>query len=179
MGISNHIDEILKTLPDEPGVYQYFDKNNTILYVGKAKFLKKRVRSYFTKKQVNIKTKILVEKIYDIKYIVVSTEMDALLLENNLIKKYKPRYNVLLKDDKTYPWICIKNEPFPRIFQTRKVFKDGSEYFGPYASTYLVKIILDFFRQLYPLRNCNLNLSEKNIQNNKFKVCLEYFFHLN
>ena len=174
MGISNHIDEILKTLPDEPGVYQYFDKNNTILYVGKAKFLKKRVRSYFTKKQVNIKTKILVEKIYDIKYIVVSTEMDALLLENNLIKKYKPRYNVLLKDDKTYPWICIKNEPFPRIFQTRKVFKDGSEYFGPYASTYLVKIILDFFRQLYPLRNCNLNLSEKNIQNNKFKVCLEY-----
>ena len=141
MGISNHINEILKTLPDEPGVYQYFDKNNTILYVGKAKFLKKRVRSYFTKKQVNIKTRILVGKIYDIKYIVVSTEMDALLLENNLIKKYKPRYNVLLKDDKTYPWICIKNEPFPRIFQTRKVFKDGSEYFGPYASTYLVKII--------------------------------------
>lgn len=174
MEVSNHIDGILKNLPNEPGVYQYFDKNDIILYVGKAKFLKKRVKSYFTKKQENIKTRILVDKVYDIKYIVVTTEMDALLLENNLIKKYKPKYNVLLKDDKTYPWICIKNEPFPRIFQTRRVVKDGSEYFGPYASTYLVKIILEFFRQLYPLRNCSLNLSEKNIQNNKFKVCLEY-----
>jgi excinuclease ABC subunit C len=174
MEVSNHIDEILKNLPNKSGVYQYFDKNETIIYVGKAKFLKKRVKSYFTKKQENIKTRILVDKIYDIKYIVVSTEMDALLLENNLIKKYKPRYNVLLKDDKTYPWICIKNEPFPRVFQTRKVLKDGSEYFGPYASTYLVKIILEFFRQLYPLRNCNFNLSEKNVQSNKFKVCLEY-----
>ena len=170
----NHLIEILKNLPDEPGVYQFYDKNEIILYVGKAKILKNRIKSYFKKNQENLKTRILVKKIYDIKYIVVSTEMDALLLENNLIKKYQPRYNILLKDDKTYPWICIKNEPFPRIFQTRKVLKDGSEYFGPYASTYLIKIILEFLHQLYPLRTCNLNLISSNIKNKKFKVCLEY-----
>lgn len=170
----DHLIEILKNLPDEPGVYQFYDKNEIILYVGKAKILKNRIKSYFNKTQENLKTRILVKKIYDIKYIVVSTEMDALLLENNLIKKYQPRYNILLKDDKTYPWICIKNETFPRIFQTRKVLKDGSEYFGPYASTYLIKIILEFLHQLYPLRTCNLNLISKNIKSKKFKVCLEY-----
>ena len=170
----DHLIEILKNLPDEPGVYQFYDKNEIIIYVGKAKILKYRIKSYFKKNQENLKTRILVKKIYDIKYIVVSTEMDALLLENNLIKKYQPRYNILLKDDKTYPWICIKNEPFPRIFQTRKVLKDGSEYFGPYASTYLIKIILEFLHQLYPLRTCNLNLISSNIKNKKFKVCLEY-----
>lgn len=170
----NHLIEILKNLPDEPGVYQFYDKNEIILYVGKAKILKNRIKSYFKKNQENLKTRILVKKIYNIKYIVVSTEMDALLLENNLIKKYQPRYNILLKDDKTYPWICIKNEPFPRIFQTRKVLKDGSEYFGPYSSTYLIKIILEFLHQLYPLRTCNLNLISSNIKSKKFKVCLEY-----
>ena len=169
-----HISEILKLIPNKAGVYQYYDKTENLLYVGKAKNLKKRVSSYFTKKQIHVKTRVLVSKIHDIKYVVVATEMDALLLENNLIKKYQPRYNVMLKDGKTYPWICIKNEPFPRIFQTRNIIKDGSEYFGPYASVRLVKTLLSFFHQLYPLRNCNLNLNEKNITSNKFKVCLEY-----
>ncbi|MBC8474689.1 MAG: excinuclease ABC subunit C, partial [Cryomorphaceae bacterium] len=166
--------EILKNIPDKAGIYQYYDKNQDLLYVGKAKNLKKRVSSYFTKTQEHGKTKVLVGKIQDIKYVVVATEMDALLLENNLIKKHQPKYNVMLKDGKTYPWICIKNELFPRIFQTRTVIKDGSEYFGPYASVRLVQTILEFFHQLYPLRNCNLNLSEQNIKNEKFKVCLEY-----
>jgi len=170
----NHISEILKNIPDKAGIYQYYDKNQDLLYVGKAKNLKKRVSSYFTKTQEHGKTKVLVGKIQDIKYVVVATEMDALLLENNLIKKHQPKYNVMLKDGKTYPWICIKNELFPRIFQTRTVIKDGSEYFGPYASVRLVQTILEFFHQLYPLRNCNLNLSEQNIKNEKFKVCLEY-----
>jgi len=169
-----HIAELLKLIPNKAGVYQYYDKTENLLYVGKAKNLKKRVSSYFTKKQEHGKTKVLVSKIHDIKYVVVATEMDALLLENNLIKKHQPKYNVMLKDGKTYPWICIKNEPFPRIFQTRNIIKDGSEYFGPYTSVRLVKTLLSFFHQLYPLRNCNLNLNEKNIASNKFKVCLEY-----
>ena len=174
MATPNHISEILKNIPDKAGIYQYYDKTQDLLYVGKAKNLKKRVSSYFTKTQEHGKTKVLVGKIQDIKYVVVATEMDALLLENNLIKKHQPKYNVMLKDGKTYPWICIKNELFPRIFQTRTVIKDGSEYFGPYASVRLVQTILEFFHQLYPLRNCNLNLSEQNIKNEKFKVCLEY-----
>ena len=169
-----HIAELLKLIPNKAGVYQYYDKTENLLYVGKAKNLKKRVSSYFTKTQIHGKTRVLVSKIHDIKYVVVATEMDALLLENNLIKKHQPKYNVMLKDGKTYPWICIKNEPFPRIFQTRNIIKDGSEYFGPYTSVRLVKTLLSFFHQLYPLRNCNLNLNEKNIESNKFKVCLEY-----
>ena len=169
-----HIAELLKLIPNKAGVYQYYDKTENLLYVGKAKNLKKRVSSYFAKKQIHGKTRVLVSKIHDIKYVVVATEMDALLLENNLIKKHQPKYNVMLKDGKTYPWICIKNEPFPRIFQTRNIIKDGSEYFGPYTSVRLVKTLLSFFHQLYPLRNCNLNLNEKNIASNKFKVCLEY-----
>ena len=169
-----HIAELLKLIPNKAGVYQYYDKTENLLYVGKAKNLKKRVSSYFTKKQIHGKTRVLVSKIHNIKYVVVATEMDALLLENNLIKKHQPKYNVMLKDGKTYPWICIKNEPFPRIFQTRNIIKDGSEYFGPYTSVRLVKTLLSFFHQLYPLRNCNLNLNEKNIASNKFKVCLEY-----
>ena len=169
-----HIAELLKLIPNKSGVYQYYDKTENLLYVGKAKNLKKRVSSYFTKKQIHEKTRVLVSKIHDIKYVVVATEMDALLLENNLIKKHQPKYNVMLKDGKTYPWICIKNEPFPRIFQTRNIIKDGSEYFGPYVSVRLVKTLLSFFHQLYPLRNCNLNLNEKNIASSKFKVCLEY-----
>ncbi|MDC0249395.1 excinuclease ABC subunit UvrC [Flavobacteriales bacterium] len=169
-----HIAEIIKNIPNKTGVYQYYNKNKIILYIGKAKDLKKRVSSYFTKPQVNKKTKSLVNKIQDIKYVVVATEMDALLLENNLIKKYQPKYNVMLKDGKTYPWICIKNEPFPRVFQTRNIIQDGSEYFGPYTSVRLIKTFLEFFNQLYPIRNCTFNLSEKNISEKKFKVCLEY-----
>ncbi len=169
-----HIAELLKLIPNKAGVYQYYNKTENLLYVGKAKNLKKRVSSYFTKKQIHGKTRVLVSKIHDIKYVVVATEMDALLLENNLIKKHQPKYNVMLKDGKTYPWICIKNEPFPRIFQTRNIIKDGSEYFGPYTSIRLVKTLLSFFHQLYPLRSCNLNLNTKNIASNKFKVCLEY-----
>ncbi len=164
----------LKTLPSQPGVYQYFDKDDTILYIGKAKNLKKRVSSYFTKNHENGKTSVLVKKIISVKHIVVETETDALLLENNLIKKYQPRYNILLKDDKTYPWICIKKEPFPRVFLTRKVIKDGSEYFGPYTSVRTVRALLSLIKELYPLRTCVYDLSEKNIQNKKYKVCLEY-----
>ena len=164
----------LKTLPNTPGVYQYFDKNDTILYVGKAKNLKKRVSSYFTKNHEYGKTKVLVKKIASIKHIVVSTEIDALLLENNLIKKYKPRYNILLKDDKTYPWICIKKEPFSRVFLTRKVIKDGSEYFGPYTSVRTAKALLSLVKELYQLRTCAYDLSQKNIESGKYKVCLEY-----
>ena len=174
MPAPKHIEELLKNIPPKAGVYQYYDKSDKLLYIGKAKNLKKRVSSYFTKKQEHGKTRVLVSKIQDIKYVVVSSEMDALLLENNLIKKHQPKYNVALKDGKTYPWICIKNEPFPRIFQTRNVIKDGSAYYGPYTSVRLVKTLLDFFHQLYPLRNCSLNLSNKNIKAKKFKVCLEY-----
>jgi excinuclease ABC subunit C len=164
----------IQTLPDSPGVYQYYDKEGKILYVGKAKNLKKRVASYFNKVHDNAKTNVLVKKIVSIKHIVVPTETDALLLENNLIKKLQPRYNVLLRDDKTYPWICIKNERFPRIFSTRKMIKDGSEYFGPYTSFKTVHTILDLIKELYPLRTCNFDLSKANIDSGKFKVCLEY-----
>ncbi|MGQ3677553.1 excinuclease ABC subunit UvrC [Tenacibaculum discolor] len=164
----------IKTLPNSPGVYQYFDKDDTIIYVGKAKNLKKRVSSYFTKNHDNGKTRVLVKKIVRIEHVVVDTETDALLLENNLIKKYKPRYNVLLKDDKTYPWICIKKERFPRIFSTRRVVKDGSEYFGPYTNVRTVHALLDLIKELYPLRTCNYDLSQEKIDADKYKVCLEY-----
>ena len=164
----------LQTLPTLPGVYQYYDVNDTIIYVGKAKNLKKRVSSYFTKTHENGKTRILVKKIAKIKHIVVETETDALLLENNLIKKHKPRYNVLMKDDKSYPWICIKNERFSRVFQTRRLIKDGSEYFGPYTSIKTVYTLLDLIRGLYQLRTCNYDLSQEKIDADKYKVCLEY-----
>lgn len=164
----------IKSLPDSPGVYQYYDRSDKLLYVGKAKNLKKRVSSYFTKHHENGKTRVLVKKIANIKHIVVETETDALLLENNLIKKYQPRYNVLLKDDKTYPWICIKKEAFPRIFLTRNLWKDGSEYFGPYTSVKTVRALLSLIKELYPLRSCAYNLSSENIESGKYKVCLEY-----
>jgi excinuclease ABC subunit C len=166
---------ILKTLPANPGVYQYYDKEGKIIYVGKAKNLKKRVLSYFNKDtSLSGKVRVLVSRIHDIKWIVTDSESDALLLENNLIKEYQPKYNIMLKDDKTYPWICIKNEPFPRVFPTRNLVKDGSEYFGPYASVKLMNTLLDLIRQLYPLRNCGLNLNRQNIEAGKFKICLEY-----
>ena len=164
----------IQSLPDGPGVYQYYDKEDKILYVGKAKNLKKRVASYFNKIHDTAKTNVLVKKIVTIKHIVVPTETDALLLENNLIKTLQPRYNVMLRDDKTYPWICIKKEAFPRIFHTRRMVKDGSEYYGPYTCFKTVNTILDLIKELYPLRTCNFDLSQKNIENNKFKVCLEY-----
>ena len=164
----------IQTLPDGPGVYQYYDKEGKILYVGKAKNLKKRVASYFNKIHDTAKTNVLVKKIVTIKHIVVPTETDALLLENNLIKTLQPRYNVLLRDDKTYPWICIKKEPFSRIFPTRRMVKDGSEYFGPYTSFKTVNTILELIKELYPLRSCNYDLSKNNIETQKFKVCLEY-----
>jgi excinuclease ABC subunit C len=166
--------EIVLNLPELPGVYQYFNSVGTIIYVGKAKNLRKRVSSYFSKVHDNRKTTILVRKISDIKYIVVDTEEDALLLENNLIKKYQPRYNVLLKDDKSFPWICIKNEPFPRVFFTRNVIRDGSQYFGPYTSVPMVRTLLDVTKRLYPIRNCNLNLSKTNLDKEKYQVCLEF-----
>lgn len=164
----------LKSLPEVSGVYQYFDKQDKIIYIGKAKNLKKRVASYFNKTVENHKTRVLVKNINRIEHVVVDSEMDALLLENNLIKKYKPRYNILLKDDKTYPWICIKNEPFPRVFFTRKVIKDGSEYFGPFTSFKTVRALFDLVKGLYPLRSCNYDLSNEKITNQKYKVCLEY-----
>jgi len=164
----------LKTLPDTPGVYQFYDKNQHIIYVGKAKNLKKRVSSYFTKTHDNGKTRVLVKKIVTVEHIVVRSETDALLLENNLIKKYKPRYNVLLKDDKTYPWVCIKKEPFPRVFITRNVIKDGSEYFGPYTSVRTLRALISLIRELYMLRTCAYDLSPENIATQKYKVCLEY-----
>jgi excinuclease ABC subunit C len=166
--------ELLSTLPDKPGVYQYYDKDGKLLYVGKAKSLKKRVSSYFHKEQANGKTAVLVKKITDIKTIIVDTEMDALLLENNLIKKHQPYYNVNLRDDKTYPWICIKNERFPRVFYTRKLIRDGSDYFGPYTSVKMIQTLLDLITQLFKLRNCNFILSQENIEKKKFKICLEY-----
>ena len=164
----------LKTLPDLPGVYQYFDKDGKILYVGKAKNLKKRVSSYFNKHHDYGKTRVLVKKITNIKHIVVDTETDALLLENNLIKKYQPRYNVMLKDDKSYPWICVKKERFPRVFSTRRVIRDGSEYFGPYTSMKTVSTLLELIRGLFLLRTCNYDLSQDKIEADKYKVCLEY-----
>ena len=164
----------ISTLPNSAGVYQYYDKNGKILYVGKAKNLKKRVSSYFTKSHDNARTRLLVRKIFEIRHIVVASETDALLLENNLIKKYQPRYNVMLKDDKSYPWICIKNERFPRIFTTRKMIKDGSEYYGPYTSMKTVQTLLELIKGLYPLRTCNYDLSKEKIEAGKYKLCLEY-----
>ncbi|MFV8280919.1 excinuclease ABC subunit UvrC [Christiangramia marina] len=168
------LDVQLKTLPNSPGVYQYFDKNGRILYVGKAKNLKKRVTSYFTKRHDSHRIGVMVKKIHEIKHIVVASETDALLLENNLIKKHQPRFNVMLKDDKTYPWICIKNERFPRVFPTRKLVRDGSEYYGPFTSFKTVNTLLDLIKGLYKLRTCNYDLSEEKIRNEKYKVCLEY-----
>jgi excinuclease ABC subunit C len=166
---------IVKRLPSKPGVYQYFDESGKIIYVGKAKSLKSRVSSYFNKDQQHgAKISLLVRRITDIKVVVVESEIDALLLENNLIKKYQPRYNVLMKDDKTYPWICLKNEPFPRVFSTRHIIRDGSQYFGPYASGKMMHTVLDLIRQLFPLRTCKLNLSEANIKAGKFDICLEH-----
>lgn len=175
MEVSDHIKSILKALPEKAGVYQFFEENGSILYVGKAKVLKNRVTSYFNKiKHDSIKTKLMVNKIRDIKYSVVETESDALLLEDSLIKKFKPRYNILLKDDKSYASIVIKNEPFPRVLSTRQILNDGSTYFGPYTSGKSLYSILDLIKELYPLRTCTLNLSKANIQAKKFKVCLEY-----
>ena len=164
----------LKTLPPNPGVYQFYDENDTVIYVGKAKNLKKRVSSYFNKTHDNNRTRLLVKKIVRHEHIIVPTEVDALLLENNLIKKYQPKYNVLLKDDKTYPWICIKKERFPRVFSTRKVINDGSNYFGPFTNKKTIYTLLDLIRGLYPLRTCNYDLSEEKISNQKYKICLEY-----
>ena len=168
------LDIQLKTLPESPGVYQFFGAEDKILYVGKAVNLKKRVSSYFTKTHQNGKTRVMVRKIRSLKHIVVPTESDALLLENNLIKEHQPRYNVLLRDDKSYPWLCIKNERFPRIFPTRKRINDGSEYFGPYTQMRTVRALLDLIKSVYPLRTCNYDLSEEKIRAGKYKVCLEY-----
>ena len=157
----------LKTLPSEPGVYRYYDKNGQLLYVGKAKNLKKRVLSYFNKNQNGYRTRIMVSKIVRLETTVVNSEYDALLLENNLIKEHQPFYNVMLKDDKTYPWICIKNENFPRIFMTRNVVKDGSEYYGPYAKVRPAKILLETIKNLYKIRSCNLDLKKKKKKDRK------------
>lgn len=173
-GVSEHILAIIKTLPDTPGVYQYYDNEATLLYVGKAKNLKKRVSSYFTKDHDSARLRIMVGKIHEIKTVKVNSELDALLLENNLIKSLKPRYNINLRDDKTYPWIILKNERFPRLFYTRKQIKDGSEYFGPYASVKIMHALLDLIRQTYPLRTCSYLLSQENIDKGKFRTCLEF-----
>lgn len=171
---SEHLQSQIRSLPDTPGVYQYFDESKTLLYVGKAKNLKKRVSSYFSKEHDSGRLRLMVKKIADIKTVKVNTELDALLLENNLIKNLKPRYNVNLRDDKTYPWIIIKRERFPRLFYTRKQIKDGSEYFGPYASVKMMHTLLDLIRQLYPLRTCSYDLSEENIKKDKYRPCLEF-----
>ena len=172
---NDYLKSLIEVLPNKPGVYQYFDKSADMIYVGKAKDLKKRVSSYFTRTNYeNNKLRLLVQNIADIKHIVVENESDAFLLENNLIKKYQPRYNVQLKDDKTFPWICVKNEAFPRIFSTRTLKDDGSVYYGPYTSGLMVKTIIDLIRQLFPLRSCKHNLTASAISANKFKVCLEY-----
>lgn len=171
---SEYLKGIVSNLPEKPGIYQYLNEEGTIIYVGKAKNLKRRVYSYFSKEHEPGKTRMLVSKIADIRYIVVNTEEDALLLENNLIKKYKPRYNILLKDDKTYPSICVQNEYFPRVFKTRKIIRNGSAYFGPYSHLPSMYAVLDLIKHLYPLRTCNLNLSPENISSGKFNVCLEY-----
>lgn len=169
--------KIIPTLPEEPGIYQYFNDEDEIIYVGKAKNLKKRVSSYFTKHHENRKVAALVKQIADLRYIVVASEEDALLLENNLIKQYHPRYNILLKDDKTYPWLCITNEPFPRIFKTRNLINDGSKYFGPFSSVSTLTMLLNTLREIYPIRTCKLHLTEENISKNRFNVCLQYHIH--
>ncbi len=167
--------KIINNLPKSPGVYQFINKDGKIIYVGKAKNLRNRVSSYFNKSRFDsYKTQILSKNVSDIKHIVVESESDALLLENNLIKRFQPKYNILLKDDKTFPWICIKNESFPRVFITRSLIKDGSAYYGPYTSVLMVKILLSLIRQLYPLRTCKYNLNQTNIAGGKFKRCLEY-----
>jgi excinuclease ABC subunit C len=171
---STDLDIQVKTLPESPGVYQYYDKDDRILYVGKAKNLKKRVSSYFNKQHDSHRIGVMVNKIKNIKHIVVDSEMDALLLENTLIKKLQPRFNIMLRDDKTYPWLCIKNERFPRVFLTRQIIKDGSEYYGPYPSLRTVKTILGLIKGLFQLRTCNYDLSKTKIDNGKYKVCLEY-----
>ena len=171
---SEYLKGIVSNLPEKPGIYQYLNAEGTIIYVGKAKNLKRRVYSYFSKEHQPGKTRVLVSKIADIRYIVVNSEEDALLLENNLIKKYKPRYNVLLKDDKTYPSICVQNEYFPRVFKTRRIIRNGSSYYGPYRHSPSMHAVLDLIKHLYPLRTCNLNLSPENIRAGKFNVCLEY-----
>jgi excinuclease ABC subunit C len=170
----DYIKNLISLLPEQPGIYQYYDSDNNIIYIGKAKNLKKRVSSYFTKKPENRKTALLVRNISDIKHMVVDSEEDALLLENNLIKKHQPRYNIRLKDDKSFPWICIKNERFPRVFKTRTVIRDGSEYFGPFTSWLTVSTLLGLFRKIFRLRTCNYNLTKENIEKGKFKICLEY-----
>ncbi|WP_346859203.1 excinuclease ABC subunit UvrC [uncultured Draconibacterium sp.] len=170
----DYLKSLISVLPHQPGIYQFFDNTNTIIYIGKAKDLRKRVYSYFSKTHEHRKTALLVRNITDIKHMVVESEQDALLLENNLIKKYQPRYNIRLKDDKSYPWICIKNEAFPRVFSTRNLIRDGSKYFGPYTSVYTVRTLLSLFKSEYKLRTCNYNLSKENIENGKYKVCLEY-----
>ena len=167
---------ILSTIPNKPGVYRYYDSDGTLIYVGKAKNLKRRVSSYFNKEQTG-KTRVLVSKIADIKFIVVESESEALLLENNLIKQYKPRYNIMLKDDKTYPWICVKKEPFPRVFLTRRKVNDGSEYYGPYPSVRTAHILLDLLGQIYSIRSCKTTLTEVNVQKGKYRVCLDYHIH--
>jgi len=174
MAKSEHIENALARMPHQPGVYQYFDSDGRLLYVGKAKNLKKRVSSYFTKQQQHGKTRLLVSKIHDIQWLIAPTEADALLLENSLIKEHKPLYNIQLKDDKTYPFIVVKKERFPRIFATRQFIKDGSEYFGPFPSVKVMHTVLDLCRKLYPIRTCALALSEENITAGKFRVCLEY-----
>ena len=171
---NDYLKGIVLNLPESPGIYQYLNAEGTIIYVGKAKNLKRRVSSYFNREHEPGKTRVLVSKIADIRYIVVNTEEDALLLENNLIKKYKPRYNVLLKDDKTYPSICVQNEYFPRVFKTRRIIRNGSSYYGPYSHIPSMYAVLDLIKHLYPLRTCNLNLSPENIRAGKFNVCLEY-----
>ena len=177
MKSNNTLKEQVNALPDKPGVYQYFNVNDEIIYVGKAKNLKKRVTSYFNKIHEQGKTNVLVKNIVSLKYIVVETEEDALLLENNLIKQYQPRYNVLLKDGKTYPSICITNEPFPRIFKTRNIYKNGGQYFGPYSSTFTINSLLEIVHNLFPIRTCKLILTKENIRAGKFKVCLQYHIH--
>ncbi len=174
MSTSKSFSALLKNFPEKCGVYTYYDQQGVIIYVGKAKNLKKRVKSYFSKNHTSAKLRVLVNKIHDIRFTVVDNEYDALLLENNLIKKHQPRYNVLLKDDKTYPWVCIKNEAFPRIFSTRKKINDGSHYYGPYSSVRTMQILLEVLSELYPFRKCNLNLSAENITKNKYRVCLDY-----
>ncbi len=171
---NTQLQNLIRSLPQKPGIYQYFSKEGKVIYVGKAKNLKKRVASYFTKSHQSGKLRLLISKIDNIEFVVTNTELDALLLENNLIKKYQPKYNIQLKDDKTFPWICIKNEAFPRIFPTRHLVKDDSDYFGPYASVRMMKTLLDIIKQLYPLRNCMLNLKPSVIQKKNYKVCLEY-----
>lgn len=172
--LSEHIKMILAVIPEKPGCYQYFDEKGTIIYVGKAKNLKRRISSYFNKEHDSVKTRVLVKQICDIKYFVVDTEEDALLLENNLIKQYRPRYNVLLKDDKTYPSIVVKNEYFPRVYQTRHIVRDGSQYYGPYPSIFMARMMLQMLKELYPIRTCKYQLTPESIARGQYKVCLEY-----